>query len=501
MDRPRRAPMTVEALEDRAVPTVDVFYSGSSLLLRGAPNAISTSVPNTFSITRVTAGSPSQFRIMDGPTNLGTYQIVGNLNIQFTRRLVAVQLDLNQGLIPGNVLINQGTGYHGPFDNFLNPGANDIAITDKSAAPSGLIGGSVQILGGSGQEITNVGGFFDNKGILQQGAITIGGNFTDNAKQSAVGTGDQLQVTAGTRIGGNVTTSNVDGVVLGQQNIVIGGATQVMTIGNNVNISANGVSTGINANIFGTVGGSVAVNSSAGTSGFNAFTMLPVATGGGGSTPANSFIGGNLTVAYGPAVGGNLFTIQGGAGATSSIVGGNVTWIDNSNAGPDSFALGRGAAGGTATINGSLNVVMGNGSNAVTFDGGGTVNKNLNFTGGNGTNDLGGGGLGGVFSGNVFGSTAINLGNGTNNFTPSGSLAGQLIYTGGNGSNTVDFQGAAGVSPTVVLNFGSGTNSVQLDTPNIATLTVNGTGSGPNNTFNDAPIAPITFPTTLNNFV
>jgi hypothetical protein len=101
----------------------------------------------------------------------------------------------------------------------------------------------------------------------------------------------------------------------------------------------------------------------------------------------------------------------------------------------------------------------------------------------------------------VNGNASFNLGNGANTFSPTGGIGGHLTYTGGNGSNAVTYNIAASFAPIALFNFGSGTNSLVMQSANIASLTVNGTGSGPNNTFDDTAIAPIRFPPILNNFV
>jgi hypothetical protein len=482
--------LRVEALEDRTVPSLSVTFAGGSLTVRGTPT--STTLPL---VVRGVAGT-SQFQVLDGAANLGTYNVVGSMSLLLTREPAAVQVDLNQATLPGNLTIDLGTGLF----NSNPPPQTDVSVADQSGTGTGSIRGSVQINNGNGQETFDIGQYQAAAGNIVRAPITIVGNLGVSAKPSASGGGDQFQLGFGSTVRGNVNLSQVDGVNIGEQNAAIGVGTATTVFGN-VTVSTSGVSAANTVMIAANVGGSVTVNDVAATLGFGSFALLPQSVPG----MVNSAIGRSLYVTFGAAAGGNQFLINGGAGGTSSTVQGDVTFIDN-NAGPapgpfatpDLVSIGsNGFPGATAVINGSLNIRMGNGFNVVVFDAGGTVNGNFYFTAGNGTNDLGGGALGGVFTGTVLGNVVINVGNGTNNFDAAGGVGGQLSFTGGNGSNVVAYDVPAGFAPLVILTFGSGTNSLTINTANISSLTVNGV-AGANNTLVFNVI--VTWPTTLNNY-
>ncbi len=438
--------LTLEHLEERNCPSLVIHQTSSILLISG--NSQSTTSPLTITGT---AGTNS-FQVVDGTHNLGTYQIGGSLLLNLTSESHDVDLNLNGGFIPGNVLINLGNGFVGSPANILNASVNVSSGTTAPVA-GGTIRGSLTFLGGNGQETNiNVGGF---QATIPPSAtpvtitpITVLGGVSAALRENASGFGNGLVIHAGTRVAGNVNTTYVDTLTLGDLTALFGAA----TISGSLSAVDAGAHHSMSVDLLGNVNGNVSINAAGSTSGFNEFTLDQQTPGTGG------LIGKNLNVFLGTALNGNLFTLT-----APTTVTGNATLTNGStSAAPLNtiFAL-------QGTINGSLGLNLGNGDNLVDSDTG-VINGNLSITGGNGNDSItGSGGL--AFAATVAGNMTVNLGNGDNVADLAIAPGGRLRWTSGNGNDSValdpdNIAVPPGPSQTWSVNFhfGNGDDTMTL---------------------------------------
>ncbi|MFQ3592744.1 MAG: hypothetical protein SNJ82_06075 [Gemmataceae bacterium] len=447
--RPKR--LFVERLEARDCPALTVSLLPTALLISGTPNGDLT----------IVGQASGKFRITNGAAIVGDFDL--NRNLQLNLRSVPGELEINLAgkTIGGNVVINLGTG--------STKAGTSIDIF--STGGIGTIAGNVTILGGNSKEFFGLGGQTDSNGTLTPLPVQFAGNVTVSAKTGASGNGDLLQVGAGTKIQGSLTTSQVDQVSIGEQN----GA--LTTVGGNVAITTTGATPGTLVTLYGAFGKSVTVNAAASTtSGFNSFTTNGVAAG------VDTTIAGNLSVSFGTAALGNLFEILRAASGETANVNGNVTFTSINRALTpltDIFDI-------QGVIDGNLTLDMGSGDNDVTFGKAGYVGGNLTIRAqGGGINQLtldGVVGSGSSLSGNVF----ITLGNGVNTVdVNSDAIQGKLTYRGGNGTNNLTLNPPTATTFNVDFLFGTGVNTLDLSSA-FTTLTGVVRGSGGVNTFNQS---------------
>ena len=385
MTKRRRLFLDLERLEDRTCPSLTIQQTPSLLLISGTPTVASAPL----SIT----GSPNSdtFSITEGTTNLGTFQVGGSLQVNLASRPNDLNLNLNGGYIPNNVTLSLGAGYIGA-STFL------AGVNIYSATPGGAIRGSLSILGGNGQENLYLGGISTimTPGVTRS-PVAVLGSVTAATNENVNGFGNLLDILSGTRVGANVQTTNVDTVEVGE---ITNQAVSPATIGGNLSAGDSGSHHSMDVDITGVVNGTVSVNASGFTPGFNEFTLEQQAAGVGG------VIGNTLSVSLGNSAGGNAFSFTAG-----STVSGNTTLTNGSAA--------TGASATTidleGTFNGSVSLNLGIGDNLVTSDTG-VVGGNLSITGGNGAETISGL-VGTAFDATVAGSVTINLGNGTNSAT------------------------------------------------------------------------------------
>ncbi len=442
MKKQCRLSLSLEALEDRACPSLTVSLTSSYLRISGTP----TSTTDPLSITQVGGANNNLFQVKDGTHNLGTYRVSGSLYVNLTSRPNDVDVVLNGGFVPGNVQMQLGNGYVGsdPFDAAVN-----VASDTTGGTAGGTIRGSLIITGGNGQEFLDVGGYQDELAATPvprtPAPITIRGNLTASTKAGAAGfLGDQLQLGAGTRVGGNVQATQVDSVTVGEP-----GNPAAATVGGALWDTNTGSSPGTSLDIFGTVSGSVTMNTSAAVSNGNEFTL----------ESSTGSIGKILSVSLGSTgSGANFFSL--GAGTT---VGGSATLTNN---GATSSPL-AGMFDIEGQINSSLTLNLGSGDNSVTSDTG-AATGDLAINGGDGNDSIGGFSVPG-FSASVGGNLTVHLGSGSNVADVATAPTGTFNWTSGNGpsSLTLDPDNAfGGPAPTqswnVNFHFGNDDDSLTL---------------------------------------
>jgi hypothetical protein len=266
------------------------------------------------------------------------------------------------------------------------------------------------------------------RGYVQAvGKLSGGGDF---------GPGDTLIVGPGSSVLGDVTTTQIDNVAVGQ----LGGT--LTTVGGNVNVNDAGAGAALVVNIFGNVGKSVSVT---GTNFDDIFVLTPASAGVGGN------ITGNLTVNLGNSIGvlnsGDIFLLDAG-----TTVGGNANLSTGTATGPGSqFTI-------SGSIFGSLTTNLGSGNDTFTFNAAASVLGTMSVTGGNGNNTV-------TSDGTVNGSLSFNLGNGNDTVTVGNAPGGQLLWTSGNGNDSVTFgdaTNAAGETWNVNMRFGTGNDTLTL---------------------------------------
>jgi hypothetical protein len=405
----RRTRLFLERLEQRDCPSLTVTLINGSLTVSGVPTGPLS----------VTENAARQLTVTDNGHFLGNYSVGGDLRLNLTRHPSTVTVDLGGNTFSGNILISLGNGGTTP----LPP-----AVTVQR----GTVGGNVTFLGGNGTETENIGG-----PSLAPIPLNVRGNVQANGKVSGngnAGPGDTLFVGPGSTVGGDVSTTQIDNVAVGQPNLAL------TTVGGNVSVNDAGSNAALIVNIFGNVGKSVSVT---GTAYDDAFVLQQATPGVGGN------ITGGLNVDLGGSTNlGNSFLLDAG-----TTVGGDTTLTSGAAAtGTGSTFTIRGA------VNASLTANLGEGPNMLTFSAAASVLGNMSVTGGNGNNTV-------TADGAVAGSLSFNLGNGNDTVTIGNAPGGQLLWTSGNGNDSVTFgdaSNAAGETWNVNMTFGTGNDTLTL---------------------------------------
>ncbi len=439
--------LTLEPLEDRWCPALSILQTSTALTISGSPS--STTLP--LSVT-ATAPGTNTFRIMDGNTNLGTWKIGASLQFNLTSEPNDVDLNLNGGYIPGNVLFSLGNGFVGSPANIPFASVNVSSGTTTPVA-GGTIRGTLTFQGGRGQETNiNVGGFqatippaFTPVTITP---ITINGDLIAKMPENANGFGNGLVIHAGTLVVGSVQATNIDTLTLGDLTTLFRAA----TVGGDLSATDASSHHSMSVDLLGNVNGNVSVNAAGTTAGFNEFTLQQQTAGTGGS------VGNLLTVSLGASANGNLFTV-----AAGTTVTGNATLINGSTSTVpvnSIFDL-------EGTFDSSLTLNLGYGDNLVESDTG-FIFGNLSISGGDG-NDTISGKTAAAFDATIGGTLTVNLGNG-NNVADIGLAPGGIFYwTSGGGSDSVALDPDGGVNTpgfsqlwNVNFHFGNGDDTVNL---------------------------------------
>jgi hypothetical protein len=474
----KRTRLSFDRLEARDCPSFTTVFSGGTLTITGVPTALQSS-NQEFAIVHTGAAGDSVFSVYDkalttAPTTgvrIGTFNITGNINLNFSYYRSNIVLDTTGGRLPGNLNMNLGSG--------SLTGTSTIAVIGGG---TGRVGGSVSVSNGGLLETLSIG--LDPAGGGPTSDVTIGSNvsFTGRATSN-----DTIQVLGtGTKIGQDLIGTTIQGINIGTISIPGG------TVGRNVTLSNTSVPGGIGGSSvdnFGTVGGNVTMNTvnNPGTFGFSLsngtlFGGSSSVGSVGGSVSVNTgsyalfnmdsgtTIGGSASVTAGeiapffapplvgppavnaPTIGGSLTLNAGSTGSgidlTNLVVAKNLTLTSGN--GNDTVTLGA-TVGGTATLN------LGSGTDSVDITG--SIGGTTSITGGNG-------GVSITLDGTIGGSLYINVGNGSNSFTQSGTgvVSGSTLqYIGGSGNNTVTINGSTNVYGLYVTFGGTSTSNETVD--------------------------------------
>ncbi len=408
--------------------------------------------------------STNQFTIHDGTKFVGTFSAGSNLILNLAHYNTSIDIDVDGHAFGGNVHMNLGLG------NINLTQTNPVSIYDSVGG--GSIGGNITVLNGSGGELIGIG----QVGLTPQAtppALRIGGDVTVVARKGgsqpgSPNAGDSLFVGPGSTIGGNLATSFVDGVNIGEPTF-----TQLSSVDGNVTLNDATSPHFIDVEDVGFVGKNLTVT---GSSFGDSFSLAQATAGVGG------LVSGNVTLNLGTAngLGESVFT-----DSTTAIAGNFSISSQGSSGNLDSTSTeGLYFVGGQ--VGGNLTLAMGQGDNAVGFTA--TVFGSMSVSAGHGMNDLGGGSTGfGSFTGTVAGNLSFNFGNGSTNFvTITNAPAGKLYWISGNGTDSLDLEGTAGSVYNLSIVFGSSasTNTLTFDSSNTG-ITFQGSvvGSGSTNTF------------------
>jgi hypothetical protein len=416
MKSTRRPRLSVEPLESRFCPVASISLEAGTLFIRGAVT------PNSPTGLRVTETANNLVTITDNGHFLGTYR-TSNIYMQLTSHIGSpIVVDLGGHSLTGNLYINLGIG-----DTTDNP-VSGVFIDN------GTIGGTVTIVGGSGDETVQPGSnsFVAGVGPTSDGPLSIGGDLIFDPKMSNIA-GLFNTLDTGTPYDNDSITA------------------PVVTIGGNL-ISAGGMAIGISSNT--TIGGNLSVTPSAANgSGF-------------GALQDEGTIDGSLSYTGNPNSPGDVILLQQENGGTA-FVGQNVTI--NTGSGANGVQL----AAGTQ-VGGNVSITEVNGDVALQ----GTINQNATVQGTNSLNF--------AFNGEIDGALNVTAGNGgssqtTSNFFSAtgftGTVFGNANFTLGNGPNgtwTIGDGTAGDGAIGGTLNWHSGNSETQLalTSPNYYNLNV-----------------------------
>ncbi len=397
-----------------------MIFTGGNLFILGRPDSIPVNMVNDGLNIQVTSstGAVTVTEVENGLTiaNYGTYLVRKNLYVGLTDYNTDINVDLNGHRLDSNLLLNLGLGDHTPFGNPIPPGTpNPINVYDSTDSGTASIAGNITALKGSGIELLSIGAnafqLPSTKGIEVDGDVNV--SFPNRIDNNFLSTGDNLFISGATDVRGDVNTSGVDNVTVGES--VSNDST---TIRGNLNVTNAGSLNEVVVKVYGTVGGNIAVQ---------------------GSNASGAFLPDQLTL---------------GLRSTTTTVGGNVT--ANLTAQNDEFDLGPGS-----TIQGNLSYA-GLGVSVLNLNGSILGNTNATLTDGDNT-VLSQGLSQGVFFG---GDAQFLAGNGDNSITLS-TLAMPVTFQSnlrlnlGNGNNLIDFSGTMN-GGTLTSNLGNGDNSVTL---------------------------------------
>jgi len=188
-----RTQLTVEALEDRAVPAATASVVHGDLVIMGDPKAASH-ISITASDTNADKVADT-FKVMDGTTTVGTFSgVTHDLVLRLGKEDDAVTINLDGLSTPQGIQANLGGG------------------TDSLSILNGTVKGALSVHGGAGSNAVTLGGtaaltvngdvtvFLDGsgKGSLElKGAATVKGDLLTDHVSS-------VQLDAGSSVGKNV---------------------------------------------------------------------------------------------------------------------------------------------------------------------------------------------------------------------------------------------------------------------------------------------------------
>ncbi len=481
MRQKKRFRLAVESLEGRLTP------SGSFTFTTGKVTIVEDNrAAQSVTVTQLAATS---YRFaMDGAT-VGTFN--GVTSISITQGNGAGDTDTITSNVAGltfaaSVTVNTG-------------GGNNDAVTFSSTGAGDTYSGKINATtgGGTGDSVTLTGVTTFNGAMTITGAAGNGVNYQDSTTGGSIAGALNLTnlnnyaATGGT-ISGGITINNANLGVAATIN-TSGGATYTSALNYSGGGVANTVTLGSTSSSDTLTGGADTITVASGstingnlsytnTDGNTTSVTLTGATIRGNLTystqgsatitmggAAATTINGTATLSFASAT--NTYNLGAGAANTYTIGGTlSITAGDSAN----SITLGNGTNGtnGTGTV-GALTVNLGNGANSLTLANGFTVNTDVSYNGGSGGNTInfgqGGAGATGTINGNVTIGGAGGLGNGANSWTVNTGFAingTNVSYTGGTNSDSVVIDnGITNAMNNITINFGGGTQNLQLGPP------------------------------------
>jgi len=414
----------LDVLEDRHCPSLLISVAGSNLVISGTPTAALT----------ITGAGGTTCTIMDGSHSYGTYAI-SNLTLNLQQYTAPITIDLKGQTLGGNVLLSVGQG-------------NVSGASEPILIEAGTVGGSVTLAGGTGNENLRLGA-----PVGAANTLHVGGSVHFVGHNGFAGNNNELDLNAGSSVGGSLSTTLVSTVEIGEAS------------------SGSQVGRGLSVNDYGALFPlTLEINGTSTVSGGASVTGTSISSGGTGDRfivgHAATIIG-NTTANLGDGI--NVWELGGTFDGSVNLGGGGGVEPGGGTA-LNTIELDDGNPLDTGTFNGNLSATTGIGSTVLLFESGTTVNGNLNLNFGNGNNDLGGGPFGGVFQGSVFGNITINLGNGNNTASIGNApIGGRFNWTSGNGNDslTLDPTNGGTIAPVtqtwnVNFHFGNGDDSLTL---------------------------------------
>jgi hypothetical protein len=467
MNRRRYRP-SLECLEGRTCPALfRVTYSVGTLILNGSPSAKAASFEDLL-IQRV---GGFNYQVIDrhngaAPINYGVFALTRDLRLNLTGFNADINIDLNHGVLPGNIYIDLGYGnndFAGPF-----------AIPHPVSVYGGVgarVNGSIFVSRGSGQEVVSIGQIgFDTTNPAAEAVVVGNSVYATGGNPSALG--NSLFIGPGSVVGNDVIATLYNQITVGA--FLAPGA----VVGRNLTVNDLRSTVPASVENLGFVGGNVLVYGSA--------TDDQLVIGDPG-TGAPGVVGGSLYGYLGN--GDDLVNMEPG-----TVVGKNL-YIFEGN-GNDTFGAPALAPtpGFSGTVGGVVALTYGNGNNAIAFNNQSYLGSNLFVFVGNGSNAI-------DLDGLVRGSVLATTGNGTNTFTldANADIRGPVVsFRGGNGSNTVTVSSPVNTFGLQVI-FRSGFRKLDLSavTSLGAAYIDFGTGFG-TKIFVPAPL--VTWPQTIKNY-
>jgi hypothetical protein len=439
----RRKHLRLEHLEDRTCPSLTITAASGNLSISGTPLAGPTSAEHLL----VQEVSVNRFLVQEaigaGPTvkTYGVFPASANIFISLAHYNTNINVDFHGLTFGGNLVMNLGLG------------DTDLTTVNPVSIYSGVAGGSIRghmtVVNGSGGETIAIGQIGSSPGT--PAALTVGGNVTvagrNGGNSAALNAGNALFIGPGSTLLGDLTTSFIHGVNIGE--VAVSGVlpTPLTTVNGNVNISNAGANHFLDVEDAGIVGKSMTVT---GTNLGDVFTLEQTVDLLGGS------IAGNLTL--------NLPQAGGAFGETVDLAAG--TMIGGSFSSTTAGGSQTGLLGGiytlAGTINGDATINMGEGDNTVMGMAGSTVSGSMHLSAGSGNNSI-------TLDTTVSGNLSFAMGNGDDSVTIGNAPGGMLFWNSGNGNDSVTFGDGTNTPGVwnVFMQFGTGND----------TLTLAGTGS------------------------
>ncbi len=441
----------LEVLEARDCPAFNVYYTSTTLLVRGHPTLPFVNPGDGLQL-QAQANGTVQVREVGGATtiNYGSYRPPQSIQVVFDYNTDHdFTFNLNGLRVPSNLLVDLGKGNL----DLLSVPPHPVNIIN------GNLGGTLTVLRGSGGELINLG---QSEGAGGTGALPL--RLDGDARlvlapnQTPLG-GDFLFVNAGSELRGQLSTQEVDNVNIGE-NPVPGVNSGVAFVRKNLFDSAPISQNVSKLDIFGEVDGPVSFEGTPAVSPVFRDAVF-VETG--------ALVANNLSAALGNGNGSFrvLGTVQGNVSFTGAL--------------GDDFVTLSGA------VFGSTQMDLRSGNNTLLFPG--SVGGDFSVAAGNGDNDLTN------FAGTVGGKLTFNLGNGNNSAIISNAPGGTLTWTSGNGNDSLTLgSGLTAGSEfwTVNVLFGSGDDVFTLagttaGTTQVISGKVDGGGRMTGNTFVQGP--------------